>query len=117
MKAFKLINVNGADSSYEEGYVPEMTHIAATHFFVQKKIEKYETAPHTAPRYQYVITVKGKLKFTVTNGETFVIEPGILLIADDLHGKGHTWEILDGDTWERIYIVLAPGESDHFVKG
>jgi quercetin dioxygenase-like cupin family protein len=108
--------VNETDSSFEEGFVPEMTPITATNFFIQKKIEKYETAPHTAPRYQYVITLKGKLKFTVTNGDTFVIEPGILLIANDLHGKGHTWEILDGDVWERVYIVLPPGEDDHFVK-
>lgn len=116
MKAFKLINVNGTDCSFEEGFVPEEVPVTTTGFFIQTRIEKYQLSAHPAPRYQYVVTLKGKLKFTVTNGDSFIIEPGILLIADDLHGKGHTWEILDGDVWERIYIVLPPGETDHFVK-
>lgn len=117
MKAFKLININGNESSFVEGSVPEMRHIKATHFFNQSKIELYEVASHPAPRYQYVITLKGKLKFTVTNGDSFIIEPGILLIANDLKGKGHTWKLLEGDTWERVYVVLAPGAQDEFIAG
>lgn len=115
MKAFKLININGTDCSFLEGTIPESVNIAATHFIVQTKFEKYQLSAHPAPRYQFVVTLKGKLKFTVTNGDSFIIEPGIILVAKDLIGEGHRWEILDGDVWERIYIVPQQDADDHFV--
>ncbi|HXB41756.1 MAG TPA: hypothetical protein VNZ49_14545 [Bacteroidia bacterium] len=114
MKAYKLININSSDSSFLEGTVPEDRRIETNYFFRQSHFDKYQLSAHPAPRFQYVVTLKGKLKFTVTNGDSFIIEPGILLIADDLHGKGHVWEILDGDVWERLYIVLPENGEDHF---
>ncbi len=112
MKAFKLININGDDSSFLEGTMPELTHIKANYFFIQTKVE--ELAWHSAPRYQFAITLKGKLKFTVTNGDTFIVEPGVIVIANDLLGKGHKWEIIDGDEWHRIYIVPDLDADDYF---
>lgn len=114
MKAFKLININGTESSYQEGTIPDLTHIDASYFFIQTNIEGYELSSHPAPRYQFVVTLKGKLKFAVTNGDTFIIEPGIVLIAKDLEGKGHTWEIVDGNEWHRIYIVPNQDADDCF---
>lgn len=93
-----------------------MQYIKADHFFIHDNIEGWELGAHVAPRYQFVITLKGKLKFTVTNGDTFIIEPGIILIANDLTGKGHTWEIIEGKEWHRVYIVPATGADDHFLK-
>jgi len=114
MKAFKLININSLESSYEEGTIPEIQHIDADYFFIQTSIEPYQLLPHPAPRYQFVVTLKGKLKFTVTNGSTFFIEPGIILVAKDLEGKGHSWEIVDGNEWHRIYIVPSRDANDLF---
>ena len=68
MKAYKLININGTDSSFEEGTIPEITNIKADYFFIQTNTI-LELSWHPAPRYQFVITLKGKLKFTVTNGD------------------------------------------------
>jgi quercetin dioxygenase-like cupin family protein len=112
MKAFKLININGTDSSFVEGTIPELTDIKVNYFFIQTKVE--ELGWHPAPRYQFAITVKGKLKFTVTNGDTFIVEPGTVIIANDLLGKGHKWEIIDGNEWHRIYIVPDAGAEDYF---
>jgi quercetin dioxygenase-like cupin family protein len=114
MKAFKLININDEDSSFQEGTIAEHTPINVKYFVVQTNIEEYELAAHPAPRYQFVITVKGKLKFTVSNGGTFIIEPGIMLIAKDLKGKGHTWQIIEGNEWHRIYIVPNADADDYF---
>lgn len=93
-----------------------MSNIDCDHFFAATTFEKYQLSAHPAPRYQFVITLKGKLKFTVTNGTSFVVEPGVVLIADDLMGKGHSWEILDGDDWHRIYIVMKEGGEDLFEE-
>lgn len=116
MKAYKLITLNNNDSSFLEGSVPELQHIKADYFFVHTHIEGWELGAHVAPRYQFVITLKGKLKFTVTNGDSFIIEPGVILIADDLTGKGHTWEIIDGKEWHRTYIVPEKGANDYFQE-
>lgn len=100
------------DSSFLEGTIPELTNIKANYFFIQTKVEKLGW--HPAPRYQFMINLKGKLKFTVTNGDTFIVEPGVAVIANDLQGKGHKWEIIDGNEWHRIYIVPDPNADDHF---
>ncbi len=115
MKAFKLININGTDSSFEEGTMFESTNIPVNYFFIKSGFEKYQLSPHPAPRYQFVITIKGRLRFTVTNGDSFIVEPGILLIADDLEGEGHSWEIIEGNEWHRIYIVPDKNSDDYFT--
>ena len=114
MKAFKLINTADDQCAFQEGSLSLMTPIPATYFFAQTHIDAYEKHPHSAPRYQFVVTLKGKLKFTVSNGSSFIIEPGVILIANDLTGQGHIWELIEGEEWHRIYIVPPPGSEDHF---
>lgn len=115
MKAFRLININKQETGFEEGSLPELQHIAVRHFFVQTTIEAYQLVAHPAPRYQFVVTLKGRLKFTVSNGDSFIIEPGIILIAKDTEGPGHTWELLEGEEWQRIYIVPESDAPDYFT--
>ena len=115
LKAIRLINTENNDCTFEIGKIPIMQQINATYFFAQTNVSILENIPHPAPRRQYVITLKGKLKFQVTNGETFIIEPGIILIANDTKGIGHTWEILEGNEWERIYIPLEEESDDYFI--
>jgi hypothetical protein len=116
MKAVKLININGTDSAFLLGQIKEHVLISAHHFLLQSDVEKYELTLHPAPRCQFVITLKGKLRFTVTNGDSFMIEPGIILIADDLESKGHTWQLTDGDEWHRIYIIPSANSEDYFTE-
>jgi len=115
LKAIRLINIEGDKCAFETGKIPIRQHINANYFFAQTDVSTLEKIPHPAPRRQYVITLKGKLKFTVSNGETFLIEPGIVLIANDTAGEGHTWEIVDGIEWERIYIPLEEDADDYFT--
>ncbi|GGI23998.1 hypothetical protein [Pedobacter mendelii] len=113
LKAIRLINIVDGRCDFETGRIPIRQHINANYFFAQTDVS-LENSPHTAPRRQYVITLKGKLKFTVSNGESFIVEPGIILIAADTAGDGHTWKILDGNEWERIYIPLEEDAEDYF---
>ncbi len=115
MKAFKLLNTSDNLCTFQEGSIPDITKINASYFLVQTEIENYELHPHPAPRYQFVVTLKGKLKFKVSDGSSFIIEPGIILVAKDLEGTGHSWEIIDGNEWHRIYIVPPTDAPDHFM--
>jgi quercetin dioxygenase-like cupin family protein len=72
---------------------------------------------HTAPCLQYVVTLTGTLEFTTRDGETFVLSPGDVLLADDTTGTGHRWRLIDDDPWRRLYVELdsqdasIPGKS------
>ncbi|WP_316777421.1 hypothetical protein [Pedobacter antarcticus] len=115
IKAVRLYNTPDGGCDFEIGKIPTTTHMDVTTFWGQNHVDKYEKVAHPAPRKQYVVTLKGSLRFKVTNGKTFVIEPGVILIAEDTIGQGHTWDLIKGKTWERLYIPLAANAEDHFI--
>lgn len=115
IKAIRLINTEDGKCTFEVGKIPTKTHLDVNYFFGQTKVDDYEKRPHAAPRTQYVVTLKGKLRFKVSSGKTFVIEPGVILIAEDVKGTGHSWDLVEGKKWERLYIPFTPGSDDHFI--
>lgn len=70
---------------------------------------------HTAPTYQFVVTLRGHLSFETRLGEVFTLNPGDVLIADDTTGGGHRWHLLDGEPWYRAYIALAQDAQIEFI--
>ena len=44
---------------------------------------------HTAPRRQYVINLLGTAQFETADGSVCTLEPGDVLVAEDLTGHGH----------------------------
>src|SRR5215470_2919722 len=61
---------------------------------------------HTALQVQYVITLSGTLEFTTRDGETFLLRPGEVLVADDTTGTGHRWRLIDDQPCRRLYVQL-----------
>lgn len=114
IKAIRLFNINETECAFETGSISTQVNMDATYFFA-KTVTDAQYTPHPAPRRQYVITLKGKLEFKVTSGETFILEPGIILIAEDTAGPGHSWEIIEGNEWERIYIPLDAETAPNFI--
>lgn len=70
---------------------------------------------HTAPVRQLVITLSGTLRFETRGGETFVLRPGDVLLAEDTTGSGHRWSLVDDQPWRRVYVVLPPDTEVPFV--
>jgi hypothetical protein len=114
MKAIRIASTGDGASYFEFGSLPEYVKIAATYFNIQSDIDEYQKRQHTAPRYQYVVTLSGVLRFTTSDKKSFVLQPGIILVAEDVLGEGHSWEIIEGDKWERIYIVPEQDANDCF---
>nr|WP_321985709.1 hypothetical protein [uncultured Lichenicoccus sp.] len=73
-------------------------------------------APHDAPIRQFVITLAGTLEFKTVPGETFMIYPGDILLAEDTTGTGHSWRLVDEEPWRRAYVILAPDAVVPFMK-
>ena len=66
---------------------------------------------HTAPRRQFVITLSGTLEFENRAGDTQMIKPGDILLAEDTTGGGHKWRLVDDQPWRRCYVHLEPEAS------
>ena len=73
-------------------------------------------APHDAPTRQFVITLSGALEFKTMTNQTFIINPGDILLAEDTTGSGHSWRLTDQNPWRRAYVILADGAKIPFKK-
>jgi len=71
---------------------------------------------HTAPVRQLVITLSGTLDFVTRANQHFILKPGVILLAEDTAGGGHSWRLIDAQPWRRIYVVLAPGATVPFTR-
>jgi len=115
LPAYRLINNPDGTCAFEKGKIPTLKHMNTTTFWASNKTEEWEKNAHPAPRKQYVVTLKGNIRFKVSDGSTFLIKPGVVLLAEDLKGTGHSWEMEKSDKWERLYIPIAENGDDFFI--
>ena len=115
LRAIRLLNTPDGGCTFETGRLPTKVHLPVAYCFVETHATN-ENHPHPAPRTQYVVTLRGRLRFTVSSGATFILEPGIILVAKDVSGPGHTWDLLEGEVWERLYLPFAPDADDQFIS-
>lgn len=113
--AFRLLSNSDGTSRFEKGTIPTLQSMNTSAFWISTITEEWEKNTHPAPRRQYVVTLKGNILFKVSDGSTFLIEPGVILIAEDTDGVGHSWEIIEGDQWERLYIPIEEEADDFFI--
>ncbi|WP_029298117.1 cupin domain-containing protein [Chryseobacterium hispalense] len=113
--AIKLISTPEGNSDFETGRIPVLKPIKTTSFWISNITEEWEKSEHPAPRKQFVVTLKGRIRFKVSDGSVFIIEPGIILLAEDVEGKGHSWELIEGEKWERLYIPVANSDESLFI--
>lgn len=115
LPAIRLVNNADGSCAFQTGKIETLKHMNTTTFWINNKTEEWEKDSHPAPRRQYVITLKGEIKFKVSDNSTFIIKPGIILLAEDLKGEGHSWDMIKGDVWERLYVPIAENADDNFV--
>lgn len=114
--AVRLINKPDGTSVFEKGKIPALKPLNTTACWFSNTTEEWEKNKHPAPRRQYVVTLKGRLRFKVSDGSTFNIEPGIILLAEDIAGEGHSWEMTAGEKWERLYIPIEDNADNFFIS-
>jgi hypothetical protein len=64
---------------------------------------------HPAPRRQFLAQLTGKVRVTVSDGNSVEAGPGTLWFVEDLEGQGHRSEVI-GDQDVVFFVVTAPGE-------
>ena len=63
-----------------------------------------ETDRHTAPASQWVFILQGQIDFIASDGNSRVLGPGGILLAEDTTGEGHTSRI-HGNTDTLLAVV------------
>ncbi|AVS97756.1 hypothetical protein C7Y68_02220 [Paracidovorax avenae] len=112
--AIKLYDTPDHRVAFVKGTVATLRKMPAREFWLSDSVEAWEQDVHPAPRRQYVVTLQGELEFQVSDGSTFRLAPGTVLLAEDTGGAGHRWKMLPGSgPWVRMYLPMA-GEDDGF---
>lgn len=62
---------------------------------------------HNAPRRQYVVMMAGQLEIEIGDGSKRVLDPGDVLVAEDLTGKGHITRGIGGQPRVSLAVPLA----------
>ncbi|MGJ7571556.1 hypothetical protein ACSFBX_13565 [Variovorax sp. RB2P76] len=81
--------------------------VAASSVSYRETREGGSFAAHQAPARQLVMTLSGTLEFKTATGQTFIIQPGDVLLAEDTTGSGHSWRLQDNAPWRRAYVVIG----------
>jgi hypothetical protein len=68
---------------------------------------EFDSAPHPAPRRQWVIPLRGTLEVEVSNGTRRRFEPGDLLFVADTTGSGHSTLALGEPPLEALFVPEA----------
>ena len=78
----------------------------ASGIIFRETVEDYNYQWHNAPRRQYVIILAGRVDFTVSDGECRRFGAGDVVLLEDLSGKGHYSQAVDGERRKSIFVTL-----------
>jgi quercetin dioxygenase-like cupin family protein len=115
IKAIQLYTGPDGHSYFKTGNVSETVITQAESIRFQESPPGSVYDWHPAPAVQFVINLRGTLEFTTYQGETFLLQPGEILIAMDTTGTGHKWQLLGTDPWQRAYVVFNQSTGINFV--
>ena len=67
----------------------------------------YDTGFHNAPHRQYVVILEGAMEVEVGDGTRRRLEPGDILLGEDMDGEGHITRAVGGKAGRSLFIPLA----------
>ena len=118
IRCIRIWTASDGDSHFEEGVIDLhggdrgdflSLAVSAVSLSFQETKSGGEFEWHKDPVPRFVITLSGVLQFETRGGETFVIRPGDILLAEDNTGTGHRWKLIGDEPWRRAYVVFQPG--------
>lgn len=75
--------------------------------FLEAIVEHQVPDWHCAPRRQFVVWLDGWVRITTSDGDSQVLPAGSVVLAEDLHGRGHMTEHEPG-TRRIIQLPIDP---------
>jgi hypothetical protein len=80
--------------------------LPATGIIFRETRPDYDLDWHPAPRRQYIINLDGGVKLTASDGESRVIGAGEVILVEDVTGKGHLSQNVEGKLRHSIFVPI-----------
>lgn len=80
--------------------------LQATGIIFRQTRADYKLDWHTPPRRQYIVNLDGAVKITASDGESRYIKAGEVFLVEDITGKGHLSEHVDGRIRHSLFIPV-----------
>ena len=87
------------------GELSEMVKVTGLQF--RRTPPNYFVDWHPAPQRQYVITLSGRGEIELAGGKKIPLDPGHILLAEDVTGKGHISRGVGTEDRISLFIPLA----------
>ena len=111
MKIIRVFAGDDGESHFEEVSPEEMAGIAnrlgSGDIQLNRRPSPSFSDYHTAPRRQYVVNLEGTAEFECADGSKVQLEPGDILVAEDLTGHGHIARGLNEGMRSSLAVPLA----------
>lgn len=109
-KIVRVYSGSDGESHFEELTPDQFAEIAnnvgAGDITVNRRPSPSESDYHNAPRRQYVVNLAGTAEFEVADGTKVRMQPGDVLVAEDLEGHGHIARSIGDDFRVSLAIPL-----------
>jgi hypothetical protein len=69
-------------------------------------VNDWRNASDTPGGHQRVSTLSGRGEVEVAGGQKIVVEPGMILLGEDLTGKGHITRTFCAEDWVSVHISI-----------
>lgn len=67
----------------------------------------WDSPLHRAPRRQYVVCLRGVIEAEASDGSSFRLHPGDMVLLEDTAGVGHASRVIGDEPWLALVVVLA----------
>ena len=100
---FRDIEVEWAE---QRGVSKLSKRMPATGIIFRRTEGNYNVDWHPAPRRQYIVNLDGGVKITASDGEARIVKAGEILLVEDVTGKGHKSQSVDGQPRHSLFIPV-----------
>jgi hypothetical protein len=102
------INVKLAPSALQDGTARSDVKVTNMRFvrWPPGHVNDWHNAGEVGGR-QYVITISGRGEVELADGKRISLEPGRVLLGEDLTGKGHLTRTAGSNDWVSVHVYVA----------
>ena len=108
MKVKRVFTGDDGESHFEDVTAEEMAtivnQVGTGDITLVLRPSPSDSGYHNAPRRQYVVSLSGTAEIECADGTKWQMDPGDILVAEDVDGQGHISRRL-GDTQRATLIV------------
>jgi hypothetical protein len=107
MSHFERVPVKFSSVPGSPSTIAQSDEISTTKTYIERVAPGFFEDWHNADVRRYVVTISGRAEIEVAGNQKFVAQPGELVLAEDLTGKGHRFRVVGDSDWVALFLDMA----------